>query len=1251
MLCVEVSEMSSGHEEHIGKVCPKTGRRTDAAAKRWWLPWVLPFAGLISLVWFLIRVIPKPSRAAYPCQRLAFPLASGFIVWLTGLAGSTLAWRRARCLFARSRYVTAAALLALAVAALWMPLAVTREQPAGAAFTPSDPPNAPVGVGKGIHPGRVVWVHDPESANWDGTTGSWWEEQNTSQAVVDSMVSQSLRTLTGEKDDAMAWDALFRYFNRVRDLGDVGYQPGEKVVIKINMNQDSGGTWPSNAGMPSPQMIHSVLEQLIHVVGVPGSAITLYDASRYIGNPIYDKVRGNPDPDFQAVRFVCGSTRSGRVAATHDLANPVHFAGAGVPGGGRAYPPRVVTEARYLINMALLRAHSLFGVTFCGKNHFGSIYWPSNGGWTPQPLHNFGDRNQSMGSYNCLVDLAGHAQLGGKTLLYMVDGLYAARNQSVEVIRFQSFGDDWTSSLFVSQDFIAIDSVALDFIRNEPRATDCTGRGVDNYLHEGALANNPPSGIFYDPEGDGTRLESLGVHEHWNNPVDKKYSRNLGKAEGIELVTPALTTEDGPVQNVTKGTRYDYLRHAVQDADAGDVLVAAPGVYRETVDFSGKALTLRSEDPNDPNVVVTTVIDGGSQAVTFAAGEEPDSVLAGFTLTGATHGIYCQGSSPTILNCRLVDNSEAGIKLWESANPTLANCIIVGNGGDGIEMWASTAGRTVRHNFATVAHCTIVGNRGSGIRGGKPIVVNSIIRANGPDGEAPQIEADDPTAQYCNVEGGFAGAGNIDTDPAFVTPGYWANAASPTQGVTPGEAVWIGGDYHLSEGSPCIDAGDPAFTMDLVRTDIDGQPRIVGPRPDIGCDEFVAAPQVAPVCVTWLGHASVRVAWEDVVVYVDPYRLTASPQDATLILVSHSHSDHYSPGDIARVRTPQTQFIGPADVVQTYGSGQALAPSQTIDAGDVRVTGVAMYNVTKTNHPRSRNWVGFIVEVGSKRLYFAGDTDLTDEMKALTGIDLAFLPAGGTYTMDAVEAAEATKYVRPHLAIPYHWGTSVGTRADAERFAALAACNVKVMTAGETLCSGEWSKDFSVLAHWKLDEAQGTTAADSAGGYDGTLLGDPIWQPAGGQVGGALQFDGVDDTIITPFVLNPSAGSFSLFAWVKGGGPGQAILSQSTGVSWLMADGPAGTLATQLKPSGRNSRDLVSAAPITDGEWHRVGLTWDGSARTLYVDGVQVAQDTQSSLPGLTTGLRFGSGPNAEPGAFWSGLLDDVRLHTRAIEP
>jgi len=406
-----------------------------------------------------------------------------------------------------------------------------------------------------------------------------------------------------------------------------------------------------------------------------------------------------------------------------------------------------------------------------------------------------------------------------------------------------------------------------------------------------------------------------------------------------------------------------------------------------------------------------------------------------------------------------------------------------------------------------------------------------------------------------------------------------------------------------------------------------------------------------PIYITWIGHASVKVAWKDIVIYVDPRTVSGTPHDATMILVTHSHSDHYAPADIAKVRKADTRFIGPPDVVKAYGSGQSMAPGQTIEIGPVRVLAVPSYNINKTNHPKANNWLGFIVEIAGKRIYCAGDTDLIPEMQTLGKIDVAFLPAGGTYTMNAVEAAEATKYVKPLLAIPYHWGEIVGTLADAQRFAKLAACNVKVMAKGEVLSSDDWQKDFSLAAWWKLDETQGTVADDGANNYDGTLTGGPIWQPAGGRLAGAIQLDGVDDYITTPFILNPSEGSFSLFAWVKGGAPGQAIFSQAAGVNWLMANAATGSLMTQLRQSGRDGKDLVSAKVITDGQWHRVGLTWDGTSRVLYVDDVEVGRDTQAGLLGSTGGLRIGAAATPAPGAFWAGLIDDVRLSSRAVAP
>jgi hypothetical protein len=157
------------------------------------------------------------------------------------------------------------------------------------------------------------------------------------------------------------------------------------------------------------------------------------------------------------------------------------------------------------------------------------------------------------GHYRALVDLMGHRHLGGKTLLYLIDGLYGGYYWEGTPFKWNMppFNGDWPSSLFASQDPVAIDSVAYDFLEQEwPDVVsggsgdpDSLQGGAQDYLHEAAMADNPPSGTFYDPEGDGTAMGSLGVHEHWNNPVDKQYSRNLKTGNGIELISsdPSLT--------------------------------------------------------------------------------------------------------------------------------------------------------------------------------------------------------------------------------------------------------------------------------------------------------------------------------------------------------------------------------------------------------------------------------------------------------------------------------------------------------------------------------------------------------------------------------------------------------------------------------------------------------------------------------------------------------------------------------------
>lgn len=193
--------------------------------------------------------------------------------------------------------------------------------------------------------------------------------------------------------------------------------------------------------------------------------------------------------------------------------------------------------------------------------------------------------------------------------------------------------------------------------------------------------------------------------------------------------------------------------------------------------------------------------------------------------------------------------------------------------------------------------------------------------------------------------------------------------------------------------------------------------------------------------------------------------------------------------------------------------------------------------------------------------------------------------------------------------------------------------------------------DPTLIACWGLDEAEGLVAADSAGTNDGTLLGQPLWQAAGGKIGGALQFDGALCVITTKLVHDPATGPFSALAWVKGGAPEQVILSQASGADWLMASTPAGVLTTGLSMGGRTGKPLAAAAVMADGAWHRVGFVWDGRNRILYVNGIEVARESQTRLAASAGGLQIGAGSTLAPGTFFSGLIDDVRVYNRAVKP
>jgi L-ascorbate metabolism protein UlaG (beta-lactamase superfamily) len=197
--------------------------------------------------------------------------------------------------------------------------------------------------------------------------------------------------------------------------------------------------------------------------------------------------------------------------------------------------------------------------------------------------------------------------------------------------------------------------------------------------------------------------------------------------------------------------------------------------------------------------------------------------------------------------------------------------------------------------------------------------------------------------------------------------------------------------------------------------------------------------------ITWHGHATVRIEAGGNSIITDPYQLKER-KPANVILITHSHFDHLSLEDIEKVREKESVFVATADCVEQLGPGtKVIAPGQRIDLGNgVIVEAYPAYNVDKDFHPKANGWVGYVVEVGGRRVYIAGDTDRIPEMKGIR-CDVAFLPVGGTYTMTAEQAAAAAKDISPKLAVPMHWGNIVGTRADAERFVELCECEARLM--------------------------------------------------------------------------------------------------------------------------------------------------------------------------------------------------------------
>lgn len=197
-------------------------------------------------------------------------------------------------------------------------------------------------------------------------------------------------------------------------------------------------------------------------------------------------------------------------------------------------------------------------------------------------------------------------------------------------------------------------------------------------------------------------------------------------------------------------------------------------------------------------------------------------------------------------------------------------------------------------------------------------------------------------------------------------------------------------------------------------------------------------------------HASVKLK-NGKVIYIDPFELSGPGlEKADIVLVTHSHYDHCSPDDVELISDENTIIITVPDAMSKLNHLKVkgivlIEPGKTIKVNSETITAVPAYNIKKQFHPKENEWVGFVIQMNGIRVYHAGDTDLIPEMRDID-VDIALLPVGGTYTMNATEAAQATKtFKRCKLAIPMHYGAIVGTASDAEIFKQTAGCEVKFL--------------------------------------------------------------------------------------------------------------------------------------------------------------------------------------------------------------
>ena len=487
-------------------------------------------------------------------MQAAAPLMSTFIIYLIGISTSIFSFRKFKSSIKSSKYVIASIFLGLSF--LSFSFLILRDNKTAIANSlfgldetyPIDS-NAPIGEAKGLFPGRVVWVHDTRATNENynpASAGSnWWNSNtNTNEDIVRDMLETGIKKYAAEEDIVQAWTAIFTSFNESHGNGSTAYTPGEKIAIKINLtNQCCVSASRMDA---TPQLVKAILYELVVNVGVAEKDIILGDPYREFRQEYKTLVKAfYPD-----VKYVDGKGGDGIYQTSPSTGEVLVFSDK----KNKSTLPSQYLIAKYLINIPCLKTHNEGGITLIAKNHQGSYLAK---GESPQDQYaiamHYSLPKNSPGTrkYRHTVDYMSHEDTGGKGLIYIIDGIWGGENWEGQIKKFVSdpFNGDYPNSIFVGQDPVAMESVGFDILFEEyvednnkkPYPIEMKDEIAD-YLKQCASSDYWPDGITYDPEGDGTPIGSQGVFEHWDNAVDRQYSRNLGTGDGIELVY--VTPED-----------------------------------------------------------------------------------------------------------------------------------------------------------------------------------------------------------------------------------------------------------------------------------------------------------------------------------------------------------------------------------------------------------------------------------------------------------------------------------------------------------------------------------------------------------------------------------------------------------------------------------------------------------------------------------------------------------------------------------